>query len=403
MLKKFLADDSRKNLLLKETYRQIHKRNSISKAELIELLGARPTTMTRTIEELLENGWIKEGGVGPSSGGRPPILYETMKESAWIIGIDISRTAVRVLLTTVDFTVIERHFISMTNAKTPDVVFAEINQIIDSWLAQYHISFKDLLGIGVGAVGPIHREEGKMVNPESFLSAGWKNVDIRKGLESFPVRILVDNGANSAAVAEFIQHDEAFRNILYCVHGYGIRGGVMNDGRIFYAGQGDTSALGHVIVQANGKVCICGREGCLTAYASFPAMVEEYKRASGEETSFEDFLLLLKKNDPEAVRIVKKGAFYFGIGLANMINSLRPELVVLHGSLVYGIPTFYEEAVASAKSHIYMPEMFTPIFKKGSLKEEAVALGAAMQVFQSYFNFIQQKSPTSVSGEMNAN
>lgn len=386
MLKKCLSDDSRKNSLIKETYRQIHKRSSISKAELIEILEARPTTMTRTIEELLENGWIKEGGVGPSSGGRPPILYETIKESAWIIGIDISRTAVRTLLTTVDFSVIDRNVITMTNMKTPDVVFTEINRVIDSWLTRYHISFNSLLGIGVGAVGPIHREEGKMINPESFLAAGWEDVDIRKGLESFPVRILIDNGANSAAVAEFIHHDEVFRNILYCVHGYGIRGGVMNDGRIFYAGQGDTSALGHIIVQANGKICICGREGCLTAYASFPAMVEEYKRASGEEVSFEKFLLLLEEDDPKAVRIVTKAAFYFGVGLANMINSLRPELVVLHGNLVYEISIFYNEAIAAAKSHIYMPEMFTPVFKKGSLKEEAVALGAAMQVFQSYFN-----------------
>ncbi|GIN22393.1 MAG TPA: ROK family protein [Bacillus bacterium] len=387
MLKEFLADDSRKNSLLKETYRQIQKRKFISKAELIELLQARPTTMTRTIEELLQNGWIKEGGIGPSSGGRPPILYETVKEAAWVIGIDISRAAVRTVLTTVDFSILERHVIPMTKEQTPDVVFQEINNLIDKWLAKYNISFKDLLGIGVGAVGPIQRKEGKMVNPESFLSSGWENVDIRERLSRFPVRILVDNGENSAAVAEFVRHGESFRNILYFVQGYGIRGGVMSDGKVFNSDRGDTSALGHVIVQANGRVCICGREGCLSAYASFPVMVEEYRRASGKkEISFEGFLQLLKENDPEAVRIAKKGAFYFGIGLANIINSVRPELVVLHGSLVYEVPFFYEEATDCAKSHMYMPGALSPAFKKGSLKEEAIALGAAMQVLQSYFD-----------------
>lgn len=387
MLKEFLADESRKNSLLKETYRQIHKHSSISKAELIELLQARPTTMTRTIDELLENGWIKEGGIGPSSGGRPPILYETAKETGWIIGIDISRTAVRAVLTMVDFSIKERFAIPMTNTQTPDVVFNEITEVIDTWLSKYDITNDRLLGIGVGAVGPIQREEGKLINPESFLSPGWENVNIRERLARFPVRILVDNGANSAALAEFVQHDEAFRNILYCVHGYGIRGGVMNDGDVFYSGQGDTSALGHVIVQANGKVCICGREGCLAAYASFPAMVEEYKRVSGnKDASFEHFLRLLKEDDLQAVRVAEKGAFYFGVGLANMINSLRPELVVLHGSLVYETSFFYEKAVFNAKSHMYMPDAYTPVFKKGSLKEEAIALGAAMQVFQSNFN-----------------
>lgn len=387
MLKEFLADDSRKNSLLKETYRQIHQRSSISKAELIELLEAKSTTMTRTIDELMESGWIKEGGIGPSSGGRPPILYETVKESAWIIGIDISRTAVRAVLITVDFSIMERHVIPMTRTQTPDLIFNELNELIDSWLAKYNISSKDLLGIGVGTVGPIHREEGKIINPESFLSPGWENVDIRKELTRFPVRVVVDNGANSAAVAEFVQHDEAFRNILYCVHGYGIRGGVMNDGKVFYSGQGDASALGHVIVQANGKACICGREGCLTAYASFPAMVEEYQRVTGaKDVSFKGFLQMLKADDLESVKVAKKGAFYFGVGLANMINSLRPDLVVLHGSLVYEASFFYEEAVSSAKSHLYMPDVYSPIFKKGTLKEEAIALGAAIQVFQSYYN-----------------
>ncbi|RST71527.1 ROK family transcriptional regulator [Siminovitchia acidinfaciens] len=387
MLKEFLTDDSRKNSLLKETYRQIHKRSSISKAELIELLQAKPTTMTRTIDELLENGWIKEGGIGPSSGGRPPILYETVKESAWIVGIDISRTAVRAVLTTVDFSIQDLYFIQMTDKQTPDVVFNDISAVIDAWLSKYDIPFERLLGIGVGAVGPIQREEGKLINPESFLSPGWENINIRERLARFPVQILVDNGANSATVAEFVQHDEAYRNILYCVHGHGIRGGVMNGGNVFYSGQGDTSALGHVIVQANGKVCICGREGCLTAYASFPAMLEEYKRVSGKkDASFEHFLQLLIEDDPQAVRVAEKGAFYFGVGLANMINSLRPELVVVHGSLVYETSFFFEKAVYSAKAHMYMPDAYSPEFKMGSLKEEAIALGAAMQVYQSYFN-----------------
>lgn len=389
MLKEFLSDHSRKNEFLKETYRQIHKRKLISKAELIEILQARSTTMTRALEELLQKGWIKEGGVGLSSGGRPPILYEAEKNAAWMIGIDISRTETRAVLTTVGYTIVEHHQMEMTDNHTPDVVFEELHHVIEKWLDKYGISYGQLLGIGVGTVGPVLRTEGRMRNPESFLSSGWENVAVREKLARFPVRILVDNGANSAAVAEFVRHNETFSHILYCINGYGIRGGVVNHGKVFTAGQGDTSALGHIIVQANGKVCTCGHEGCLAAYTSYPAMMKEYERVSGEKNvSLNRFLSRIQEGNQEAIGIAKKGAFYYGVGLANMINALRPELVVLHGHLVYETPFFYTEAVQHAVAHLYMPEKGSaPVFKKGTLKEEAIALGAAIQVFQSYFPY----------------
>ncbi len=387
MFKKFLEDDSRKNELVKQTYHLIHKRRTVTKADLIEHIQSKPTTMTRVIEELLQNGWIKEGGVGPSNGGRPPILYEVSETSAWIIGIDISRTTTRIVLTTINFTIVESEIIQMTRSHTPDIVFEELNRIIWKWLKRYAISFDQLLGIGVGAVGPILRHERKIMKPESFLSLGWENVKVPAYFSDFPVAVMLDNGANTAAMAELFACGEVHKNILYCINGFGIRGGFVNDGKIFYSGLGDTSALGHMIVQADGKVCKCGRQGCLAAYSTITSMVDEFERISGEKNmTYHHFLHLMQAKDERALHIANKAAFYFGVGLANMINSLRPELVVLHGPIIYETSSFFEDAVRSAQSHIFMPDILSPIYKKGSLKEDAIALGGAIQIFQSYFN-----------------
>jgi predicted NBD/HSP70 family sugar kinase len=385
VLKTFLEDDSRKNELYKQAYRLIHKQKRVSKADLIKAMQAKPTTMTRILDELLHKGLIKEGGLGPSSGGRPPILYEINERAARIIGVDISRTAVRVVLTDLNFAIAERHVIPMTKNHTPDVVFAEIRLVIAKWLRQHEIAFDQLLGIGVGAVGPILWPEGILVNPESFLSDGWDHVHVASMLSGFPVRILVDNGANSGAASEFYMHGEMYRHILYCISGFGIRGGFLYDGKVFYKGKGDAGALGHVIVQADGKVCVCGRQGCLTAYSSYRAMLDEYKRMAGKEVVFDQFLKLVKSGERTALFIAKKAAWHLGIGLANMMNALRPELVVLHGTLVYETDFFFEETVSSARSHLFLPQASSSLFKKGSLKEEAVAMGAAIQVFDSYF------------------
>lgn len=385
VFKTFIEDDSRKNELYKKAYQYIHKQKFISKAKLIDQLQTKPTTMTRILDELLENGWIKEGGYGPSSGGRPPVLYEVNETVAWIVGVDISRAATRLVLTNLNFAIVERHVISMTTNHGPDMLFEEICSIIEKWLHAYHIGFDELLGIGVGTVGPILRAEGILLNPESFLSEGWGRINIREKLSRFPVRIIVDNGANSGAASEFLIHQEMYRHILYCTVGYGIRGGFLYDGKIFYTGKGDASALGHVIVQADGKVCICGRQGCLAAYSSYSAMLDEYKRITGIEVDFKEFLKLTKSGDQTALFIAKKSAYYLGVGIANMMNALRPELVVLHGALIYETDFFFEKAVSSARSHIFMPEAVSSLFKKGTLKEEAIALGAAVQIFESHF------------------
>lgn len=386
LFKDFLADRSRKNELLKQAYRYIHKHGPVTKVDLIKGLLSKPTTMTRMIEELLENKWIREVGLGPSSGGRPPILYEINETSGYLIGVDISRTVTRIVLTDLKFSIIDQHLIIMSSSHTPKVVFGEVNDVIKKWLRTYDIQFDRLLGIGVGAVGPILRKKGTIVNPESFLASNWQNVNVFELFAEFPVPITVDNGANTAALSEYFYYNGLYKNILYCINGYGIRGGVVHNGKVFYSGQGDTSALGHLIVHANGKVCICGRQGCLAAYSSLIAMIEELKRTKNRSgTTFKDFLQFIQDGDEDAVHIAKKAAFYFGVGLANMINSLRPELVVLHGPLVYETSFFLEDTVRSAQSHIFMPDILKPAFKKGSFKEEGIALGGAMQMFHSYF------------------
>ncbi|MEK3937151.1 ROK family transcriptional regulator [Sporosarcina sp. FSL W7-1349] len=386
-MKEFLTDDSRKNELPKKIYKLIHRFGPITKIDLAQHIQLKPTTMTRLIDELLQAGYIREAGIGPSSGGRPPILYEVIETAAWIIGIDLSRNVSRIVLTDMQFNMVDQHVMLMTNRHTPDIVFDEITGVIRKWLQIYSISDDALLGIGVGAVGPILRTEGKIVGAESFLASGWEQVSIPARLSEFPAVLSVDNGANSAAIAEHYFYDELYSNLIYYINGYGIRGGVLHDGKVISHRQGDTSALGHIIVQANGKVCVCGKSGCLSAYATLAAMLEEFEAASDRSgLSAEQFIEEISAGNEIAVSIAKQGAFYLGIGLANMVNTLRPEMVVLHGALVYGTSFFFDEVIQSAKAHIYSNDVSFPTFKEGSLREQAIALGSAIQLFQSFFN-----------------
>ncbi|MBM4761856.1 ROK family protein [Bacillus sp. B15-48] len=401
MFKEFIANDSVRNQMLKKVYKLIHQKHQTSKNELLEETNIKQTTLTRMLDEMLNRNFILESGYGKSSGGRPPVLYQINEKIAYIIGIDISRIETKVILMDLFFQPIEIETFQMTKKESPQVVFSKVIQIIHTFLANFKIELEQLLGIGVGTVGPLNRQEGIIDNPEAFQSPKWQNVKVKEILsETFSVPIIVENGANTAALAEYTHHQFLYKNILYCIGGFGVRCGVISNGQFVHSKQGDSSAYGHIIIQAEGRLCTCGRKGCLTTYASFGAMLDEYKsRVKHESTSLnaidpsilmDEFINELKKNDSLTKDIVKKAAYYYGIGIANMINVLHPELVVLHGSLIYESPYYYERVVESALKHTYSKDKDSIQFKKGGLGANGIAIGAGIQVFQTYFKQIDR-------------
>src|SRR5690625_2104313 len=106
---------------------------------------------------------------------------------------------------------------TMTINHGPETVINEIKLIINQFLNDFKIGMEELLGIGIGSVGPLDREKGVILNPEMFRDSSWSNVSIIEKLkESFPTLMILENGANTAALAEY-ETDDLDRNILYCI------------------------------------------------------------------------------------------------------------------------------------------------------------------------------------------
>lgn len=388
MLKDFIIDNSIKNKLYKDVFLLILQHGSITKNDLLQQTKIKKTTLNRIVDELLKSKYIMPGGHRESSSGRPPVLYKVNPEAAYIIGIDISRTETKIVLVNLSFQVLERISISMTDKHVPSITFAEIKKIIRSWLNIYQIPFEDLLGIGVGTVGPVQRSKGVIVNPEAFLAPNWGNVPVKDILkETFPVKIIVDNGANSAAAGEYFRLNSTFHNILCVIGGYGIRCGVISNKQLVYSSTGDASAFGHIIVQAGDKLCSCGKKGCLSSYSTFGAILSELKEKLPEyqNLSISDIIDELENDNKVVKEVLSHSAYYYGIGIANMINILHPEVVILYGRMIFESSWYFEEVVEQTRKNMYMQDESTVKFIKGSLGADAIAIGAATQVFQSFF------------------
>ena len=389
--KNLFEENSRKHRTLKMVYQIIHQYGPITKTDLIRMTSLKPTTLVRMIDELLQDRFIEEFGYADSSGGRPPVLYRSIPDRYFLIGIDLSRTSVKVILLNLAFEKLDGVLFPMTSTSTPQKTMDQIIEVIQDLLEKHQIPKDLLLGIGIGSVGPLDRKNGIILNPNGFPGPGWINVAIVDRLqEVIPVKIMLENGANTAVLAEYQMNRGPYQNILYCISGAGLRCGVIVNGRLMEPQTGDATAFGHMIINLHGKECFCGKKGCLASYISLESIRSEWIRRQKEiedvdRLTMDDVLKLIKRADPLIIEIILDSAYYYGVGLANMVNSLHPDLVVLSGPLIDEVPDYFESIVNTARQYIFPQGTRVVHFSKGTMRD-AAAIGAAMHLFSSFFS-----------------
>lgn len=402
MLKEFANTKSLKDKRLKQLYLTISRTGPISKSDLIMQTGLTSTTCSRLIDLLLNKKMISESGVGESSGGRKPLLYEINSTSSYLIGVDISRTYTKILLLDLNLVIISEARLSMNYKTTPN---ATINFIIEKtylMIEDQGIKLSDVLGIGIGTIGPLDRKLGIILNPFQFPSAGWVDVPIKEILSKrLGIKTLIDLGVNTAAIAEY-HHSflNIYKNMIYIIKGVGSRTGVIMDGRLMPGlDKVGIHGQGHMIVEIHGRKCICGAYGCVQAYSSIDSIKMEVisslklKRTSIlsekfsdiENIQFEDICDAVNNNDPLCCEIIENAAYYTGIGISNLINILHPELLILSGPTYRNMNLFYDRVVevATRRSKELYPTHNIK-FSSGKLGENAIAIGAGRMILSHY-------------------
>ncbi|MUT66537.1 ROK family protein [Paenibacillus sp. NEAU-GSW1] len=378
----------------KQVYDYIARNGIVSKSELMGQFELKSNSMTRLLEELIEEKWLQEKGLGDSTGGRPPILYETNAHYGYMFGLEISRIYSSMGLYDLHMNRLSLVRWTMDETMTPDVFMDRVHDAVQSFFAEHQLSADRILGMGVGAVGPLDREQGLIVDPLYFPATGWRNLPICKLLEQrlgFPV--LLDNGANAALIGEhWALRSEQYQHMLYLHAGAGLRSAVMSGGKLVYGATDTEGAVGQMIIQtgSDARLRDSGNYGAWEAYVSVQALESQVKArgkmlsgdAAEEQIHFESMVRSLADGDPDVTDIFNQAAYYLGIGLANLINVLHPEKVIVGGALLNAHESVYDTAIRVAEENTYYYPRYKPLFSKGVLKEEAVAAGAAVMVLK---------------------
>ncbi|ANF95478.1 ROK family protein [Paenibacillus bovis] len=383
--------------LKRQVYDRIAVQDDVYKLELMKDIDITSSSLNRTLDELLHEGWIVESGLGPSTGGRRPTLYRINAGHRYIFGLDISRIYSVLGLYDLRMNALYTHRWQMDEQMEPEVLADYVAARIQEALAERHLSRQRIMGIGIGAVGPLDHEQGTILNPAYFPAAGWQNVNICRMLsERTGLTAVLDNGANTALIGEhWAMRESNIQHMLYVNAGAGIRSAILSSGQLVRGAMDKEGAVGQMVVQAGGaRLQEQGNYGALEAYVSIQALEQQVRQRSRmgmeftrdgqplqpEQIHFDTLVDALRSGNPVLRELFNQSAGYMGIGLANLINTLQPEKVILGGALINADQGYYDTAIAVAKKQIYGEERLQPVFSRGVLQENAVSVGAAVMI-----------------------
>lgn len=376
----------------------IRKKGPINKAEIARQVELSIPTVMKITEELNRDNLIKSVGKGESNGGKRPELLEIVPNTYYMVGIDIGRSKMVAIVVNLAGTVIIKKTIKTGKAISKEIIITRIINLIGEIIDQSGISESKILGIGIVTPGLIDVDKGIVIFSPDFQ---WENFEIKAYIsEHFKVPIYIENSNRALALAEGwfgVAQDVPY---YICINfGHGIGSAIMEKGSFYRGSSGSSGEIGHITLDKDGPLCDCGNHGCLEALASgntIARQAQELIRA-GEKTKIAELVNgdiekieakqvfdAAKAGDVLANHIIEQAIEYIGIGLANYINLLDPELIVFAGGMTNAGDFFLDKVKASIKKRQMKFAGRTVKFKVTQLGEDAAAIGGASIILRKF-------------------
>ncbi|MFD2446055.1 ROK family glucokinase [Bacillus sp. CGMCC 1.16607] len=267
----------------------------------------------------------------------------------FFVGVDLGGTTTKLAFINPYGEIVHKWEIKTDKADNGKNIIINIAKTIDQKLLDLGVEKTKLIGIGMGAPGPVDTKSGVIYNA---VNLGWtKPFPLRDLLEiETSLQAVVDNDANCAALGEMWKGAGNGAKDLVCVTlGTGVGGGVIANGQIVQGVSGAAGEIGHITaVPTNGYLCNCGKTGCLETIASATGIVRVATELLKEGLYSSELTDLYKKEglvsaknifdcarngDDTAKMIIQSVTFYLGLTLANIANTLNPEKIVIGGGV----------------------------------------------------------------------
>jgi glucokinase len=267
----------------------------------------------------------------------------------YALGMDLGGTKILASVVSSEGIIVAEAKLKTKPKEGPDAVIERMIRAARKALEKGGIELKDVLGMGVGAPGPVDPESGIVYHPPNL--SGWNEVALGPRLaENLGIPAFVDNDVNLGTLGEHaLGAGQGTTDMVGVFVGTGVGGGLILDGKLRSGFRHAAAEVGHTIVLADGPVCGCGKRGCLESVASRTAIDRDIRLgiAAGRQSLIPDLTgghldrltsgVLAKawqQGDPLVTEILTKARWYLGLLTASIVNLIDPEMVVLGGGVI---------------------------------------------------------------------
>lgn len=385
----------------RKVFENIYFRGPISRLDLSEICGLSAATVTNVVSELLVEGYIKDTGNEESQGGRPRTMLNINPSYGYFVGVDVGETHVALELFDLSLQKLETLAFSVeADTDRPPQIEAHILYGVQTILAKTNVAPEAVLGIGIGVPGVVDAN-GIVMAP----AWNWQPVALGQYLsENLAIPVFVDNGAKAMAQAEmWFGAGQGATDLAVLLIGTGVGAGLITEGVLYRGTSNSAGELGHTTIVVDGWVCRCGNNGCLEAYVGGPGIVRRLKERNPEHPAlikqFEQRQIIAAiaeaagRSDSDAAAVLTQTARFIGAGLANVINLVNPQKIILGGWVIDQIgPLIMPELKAYVKRSALSQPFNASTFTLCQLGTDAVCMGAATIALEKFLTAPIKKS-----------
>jgi predicted NBD/HSP70 family sugar kinase len=360
---------------------RIFRDGPLSRQDLGRHTALSAGSVSNLVGELLVEGVVEEAGSVDSDGGRPRVLLRVAPGYRYVAGAEVGETRVRVELFDLAMRPVAKVESPIETAGVrPAAVVRQVLRGLAQVTEQAGVAPDRIRGLGVAVAGVVDADG--VVHAQTL---GWDGAPLAEMLRArTDVPVLVDNGANALGQAEmWYGAGRGAEHAVIALLGSGVGAALVANGSSYRGARNGAGEWGHTTIAYGGRRCRCGATGCLEAYVGAESVLDRFRQANrGRPAAGADdesrFAGLLAGGSRTAAKVIDETIGYLGAGLANLVNLVNPDRIVLGGWAGLALGAGHLERIRAATAEHALREPFgqTSIVLC-ELGTDAVAMGAA--------------------------
>ena len=360
-------------------------------SELTRELHISVPTITKLVQELVDETIVCDLGKVETPGGRRPNVFGLANSAIYFAGVNVGRDNMSYLITDLQNNIIKQQFDTSFELLDRSHCLEKICANIERSIATCGIDRGKILGLGVGITGRVNPDTGRSY--KYFTSSEQSLRDLLE--HRIGIRVLLENDTRARCYAEYTcSKSKDDKNLLYLHLGRGVAIGIVTDGKLYYGKSGFAGEFGHIPFFDNEIICSCGKKGCLETEVSGIAIEEKIVRKieSGVNTilrekydrqepiHIDDIIAAAKNDDNLSIELIEEAGEKVGKAVAFLINTFNPETVIVGGNLAAAGDYIMLPLKSSTNKYSLNLVFKDTKFRLSKMTENANAWGVAMLI-----------------------